>query len=112
MRVALFGTRPGPPHLKALLRFLHEVVLVVTHPRAPTPTRRSGPISVADLATTTNVPVLLRNRPDDLLIPKEADPDIIVANQLAHLAAARGLQPPQPRTERARRCCRLRGFSP
>jgi methionyl-tRNA formyltransferase len=57
------------------------VVLVVTHPASDHAYERIWSDSVADLATSAGVPVVLRNRPDDLVVPlKEADPDIIVAN--------------------------------
>jgi methionyl-tRNA formyltransferase len=82
MRVALFGYQTwGHRTLKALLESGHEVVLVVTHPQSDHAYEKIWSDSVADLAAAHDVPVLLRNRPDDLLAPlKEADPDIIVAN--------------------------------
>jgi methionyl-tRNA formyltransferase len=82
MRVAMFGYQTwGHRTLKALLDSRHEVVLVVTHPRSTHAYEKIWSDSVADLATSHGVPVILRNRPDDLLVPlKEADPDIIVAN--------------------------------
>ncbi|GAB3873051.1 methionyl-tRNA formyltransferase [Kibdelosporangium lantanae] len=82
MRVALFGYQTwGHRTLRALLNSPHEVVLVVTHPASDHAYERIWSDSVADLAAEAGVPVLLRDRPDDLVVPlKEADPDIIVAN--------------------------------
>lgn len=43
MRVVMFGYQTwGHRTLQALLDSEHDVVLVVTHPGASTPTRRSG----------------------------------------------------------------------
>src|ERR1051325_10995268 len=82
MRVAMFGYQTwGHRTLRALLDSPHEVVLVVTHPASDHAYEKIWSDSVADLATEAGVPVVLRNRPDDLVVPlKEADPDIIVAN--------------------------------
>src|SRR4051794_7831549 len=82
MRVALFGYQTwGHRTLQALLNSPHEVVLAVTHPASDHAYERIWSDSVAELAESAGVPVLLRNRPDDLVAPlKEADPDIIVAN--------------------------------
>ncbi|TCO62648.1 methionyl-tRNA formyltransferase [Actinocrispum wychmicini] len=82
MRVALFGYQTwGHRTLKALLSSPHEVVLVVTHPRSDHAYEKIWSDSVAELAESHGVPVLLRSRPEDLVVPlKEADPDIIVAN--------------------------------
>jgi methionyl-tRNA formyltransferase len=82
MRVALFGYQTwGHRTLKALLESGHEVVLVVTHPRSDHAYEKIWSDSVADLAAEHDVPVLLRNRPDDVLVQlKDAGPDIIVAN--------------------------------
>ncbi|GAA1945944.1 methionyl-tRNA formyltransferase [Amycolatopsis minnesotensis] len=84
MRVAMFGYQTwGHRTLKALLDSEHEVVLVVTHPKSEHVYEKIWSDSVADLATGHGVPVLLRNRPDDEELRaalKEAEPDIIVAN--------------------------------
>jgi methionyl-tRNA formyltransferase len=84
MRVAMFGYQTwGHRTLRALLASEHEVVLVVTHPKSDHAYEKIWSDSVADLAEQHGVPVLLRNRPDDqelLSRLKEADPDIIVAN--------------------------------
>jgi methionyl-tRNA formyltransferase len=82
MRVAMFGYQTwGHRTLKALLASQHEVVLVVTHPRSDHAYEKIWSDSVADLAEAHDVPVILRNRPEDLAVPlKEAGPDIIVAN--------------------------------
>jgi methionyl-tRNA formyltransferase len=84
MRVAMFGYQTwGHRTLRALLESEHEVVLVVTHPRSDHVYEKIWSDSVADLAEQHAVPVLLRNRPDDqelLSQLKEAEPDIIVAN--------------------------------
>jgi methionyl-tRNA formyltransferase len=82
MRVAMFGYQTwGHRTLRALLDSEHEVGLVVTHPKSDHAYEKIWSDSVADLASAHNVPVVLRNRPDDL-VPrlKEAEPDIIVAN--------------------------------
>ncbi|WP_219467234.1 methionyl-tRNA formyltransferase [Nonomuraea rhizosphaerae] len=83
MRVAMFGYQTwGHRTLQALLESGHEVVLVVTHPKSEHAYEKIWDDSVADLAAEHGVPTLLRNRPDDELVTslKEADPDIIVAN--------------------------------
>ncbi|MTD55756.1 methionyl-tRNA formyltransferase [Amycolatopsis pithecellobii] len=82
MRVAMFGYQTwGHRTLQALLNSPHDVVLVVTHPKSDHAYERIWSDSVADLAEEHGVPVLLRNRPDDLATHlKEAEPDIIVAN--------------------------------
>ncbi|WP_116050587.1 methionyl-tRNA formyltransferase [Amycolatopsis palatopharyngis] len=84
MRVVMFGYQTwGHRTLRALLDSEHEVVLVVTHPRSDHAYERIWSDSVADLATEHGVEVLLRNRPDDeelMTRLKEADPDLIVAN--------------------------------
>ncbi|WUH99877.1 methionyl-tRNA formyltransferase [Spirillospora sp. NBC_00431] len=84
MRVAMFGYQTwGHRTLRALLESGHEVVLVVTHPQSDHAYEKIWSDSVADLATEHGVPVLLRNRPDDeelMARLKEADPDLIVAN--------------------------------
>jgi methionyl-tRNA formyltransferase len=82
MRVAMFGYQTwGHRTLRALLDSAHEVTLVVTHPKSEHAYEKIWSDSVADLATEHGVPVVLRNRPDDLItLLKEAEPDIIVAN--------------------------------
>lgn len=84
MRVVMFGYQTwGHRTLRALLDSEHDVVLVVTHPASEHAYEKIWSDSVADLATEHGVPVVIRNRPDDeelLQRLKEADPDIIVAN--------------------------------
>ena len=84
MRVVTFGYQTwGYRTLKALLDSEHEVVLAVTHPRSDHAYEKIWSDSVADLAEQHGVSVLVRNRPDDEELMsrlKEADPDIIVAN--------------------------------
>ncbi|BBJ38079.1 hypothetical protein SSPO_007970 [Streptomyces antimycoticus] len=73
----------GHRTLQALLDSEHDVVLVVTHPKSEHAYEKIWSDSVADLAEAHGVPVLIRNRPDDDELfqrLKEADPDIIVAN--------------------------------
>ncbi|WP_159765409.1 methionyl-tRNA formyltransferase [Streptomyces sp. HM190] len=84
MRVVMFGYQTwGHRTLQALLESRHEVVLAVTHPRSDHAYEKIWNDSVADLAEQHGVPVLLRNRPGDeelLGRLKEAEPDLIVAN--------------------------------
>lgn len=84
MRVVMFGYQTwGHRTLQALLNSDHEVVLAVTHPKSDHAYEKIWNDSVADLAEQHDVPVLLRNRPDDdelLRALKEAEPDLIVAN--------------------------------
>jgi methionyl-tRNA formyltransferase len=83
MRVVMFGYQTwGHRTLQALLDSEHDVVLVVTHPKSEHAYEKIWSDSVADLAEENGVPVVIRNRPDDELFErlKEADPDIIVAN--------------------------------
>ncbi|WP_406418275.1 methionyl-tRNA formyltransferase [Streptomyces sp. NBC_01614] len=84
MRVAMFGYQTwGHRTLQALLDSDHEVVLVVTHPKSDHAYEKIWGDSVAELAEKHDVPVLLRNRPDDpelLAAVREARPDILVAN--------------------------------
>ncbi|HVV14361.1 methionyl-tRNA formyltransferase [Amycolatopsis sp.] len=82
MRVAMFGYQTwGHRTLRALLDSAHEVALVVTHPKSEHAYEKIWSDSVADLAAEHGVPVEIRNRPDDLVTRlKEAEPDIIVAN--------------------------------
>ncbi|HEY0640607.1 MAG TPA: methionyl-tRNA formyltransferase [Pseudonocardiaceae bacterium] len=84
MRVVMFGYQTwGHRTLRALLDSEHKVVLVVTHPPSEHAYERIWSDSVADLAAEHGVPVLLRNRPDDLELLaalRAAEPDLIVAN--------------------------------
>ncbi|GLZ35230.1 methionyl-tRNA formyltransferase [Lentzea sp. NBRC 105346] len=84
MRVVMFGYQTwGHRTLQALLASDHEVVLVVTHPKSDHAYEKIWSDSVAELAEEHGVPVLIRNRPGDeemMLRLKEAEPDIIVAN--------------------------------
>ncbi|WP_424529399.1 methionyl-tRNA formyltransferase [Sphaerisporangium viridialbum] len=84
MRVVMFGYQTwGHRTLRALLESGHEVALVVTHPKSDHAYEKIWDDSVAELAAKHDVPVLLRNRPDDrelLAALREAAPDIIVAN--------------------------------
>jgi methionyl-tRNA formyltransferase len=83
MRVVMFGYQTwGHSTLQALLDSRdHEVVLVVTHPRSEHAYEKIWDDSVADLAGAHEVPVLLRERPDEELMQrlKQAEPDVIVA---------------------------------
>lgn len=84
MRVVMFGYQTwGHRTLRALLESEHDVVLVVTHPKSEHAYEKIWSDSVADLAAEHGVEVLLRNRPDDedlMSRLKEAEPDLIVAN--------------------------------
>ncbi len=84
MRVVMFGYQTwGHRTLEALIGSEHEVALVVTHPRSDHAYERIWSDSVADLAAEHDVPVLLRNRPDDPELMdrlRAAEPDIMVAN--------------------------------
>ncbi|MFG2924886.1 methionyl-tRNA formyltransferase [Streptomyces sp. NPDC048305] len=84
MRVVMFGYQTwGHRTLQALLDSTHEVVTVVTHPKSEHAYEKIWSDSVADLAAEHGVPVIIRNRPDDeelFELLKDADPDIIVAN--------------------------------
>jgi methionyl-tRNA formyltransferase len=84
MRVVMFGYQTwGHRTLQALLDSEHEVALVVTHPRSDHAYEKIWSDSVAELAQAHGVPVLLRDRPDDeelMTRLKDADPDLIVAN--------------------------------
>ncbi|ANH95085.1 methionyl-tRNA formyltransferase [Streptomyces sp. SAT1] len=83
MRVVMFGYQTwGHRTLKALLDSEHDVVMVVTHPKSEHAYEKIWSDSVAELAEEHGVPVVIRDRPDDELFQrlKEADPDIIVAN--------------------------------
>ncbi|GHI93321.1 MULTISPECIES: methionyl-tRNA formyltransferase [Streptomyces] len=84
MRVVMFGYQTwGHRTLQALLDSPHEVVTVVTHPKSEHAYERIWSDSVADLAAEHGVPVVIRDRPDDeelFQLLKDADPDIIVAN--------------------------------
>lgn len=83
MRVVLFGYQTwGYRTLEALLASGHEVALAVTHPASDHAYESIWSDSVAELARANGVPVILRNRPDEDVVTalKEADPDLIVAN--------------------------------
>ncbi|MFC4565276.1 methionyl-tRNA formyltransferase [Nocardiopsis mangrovi] len=85
MRIVMFGYQTwGHRTLRALLESEHEVVLVVTHPESDHAYERIWSDSVAGLAADNGVDVLLRTRLDDdpglLTRLKEAEPDLIVAN--------------------------------
>lgn len=84
MRVVMLGYQTwGHRTLQALLDSDHEVVLVVTHPKSEHAYEKIWDDNVAELAEKNDVPVLLRNRPDDaelLAAVADAQPDIIVAN--------------------------------
>ena len=83
MRVVLFGYQTwGYRTLEALVGSEHEVVLAVTHPASEHAYEAIWSDSVAGLAQANGVPVVVRNRPDEDVVHalKEADPDVIVAN--------------------------------
>ncbi|MFF8778210.1 methionyl-tRNA formyltransferase [Streptomyces sp. NPDC015140] len=84
MRVVMFGYQTwGHRTLRALLDSSYDVVTVVTHPKSEHAYEKIWSDSVADLAAEHGVPVIIRNRPDDeelFQLLKDADPDIIVAN--------------------------------
>lgn len=83
MRVAMFGYQTwGYKTLEALIKSSHDVVLVVTHPPSDQPYESIWSDSVEDLARDNDIPVWLAQRPDSALIERvrEADPDIMVAN--------------------------------
>ncbi|MFD6908196.1 methionyl-tRNA formyltransferase [Streptomyces sp. NPDC058726] len=84
MRIVMFGYQTwGHRTLLALLESGHDVVMAVTHPRSEHAYERIWSDSVAGLAGEHGVPVLIRDRPDDEELfarLKDADPDIIVAN--------------------------------
>ncbi|MGP4048928.1 methionyl-tRNA formyltransferase [Streptomyces sp. 2A115] len=84
MRVVMFGYQTwGHRTLQALLESDHEVVMAVTHPKSDHVYEKIWDDSVAELAEKHDIPVLLRNRPDDpelLAALRDAAPDIIVAN--------------------------------
>ena len=83
MRVVMFGYQTwGHRTLQALLASEHEVILVVTHPAGEGAYERVWSDSVADLAESHGVPVLLRDRPDDdelYAALLDAAPDVLVA---------------------------------
>lgn len=83
MRVVLFGYQTwGYRTLEALLGSAHEVVLAVTHPASDHAYESIWSDSVAELAESHGVPVVVRNRPDEDVARalKGVEPDIIVAN--------------------------------
>lgn len=83
MRVVMFGFQTwGHRTLQALLDSEHEVAMVVTHPPGEGVYEKVWSDSVADLAAAHDVPVVVRERPDDdelVEILKGVDPDVIVA---------------------------------
>ncbi|MET0495570.1 MAG: methionyl-tRNA formyltransferase [Actinoplanes sp.] len=83
MRVVMFGYQTwGHRTLQALLESEHDVVMVVTHPVGEGAYEKVWSDSVADLAEEHDVPVLLRERPDDDELYealKQVAPDVIVA---------------------------------
>ncbi|MBC6449826.1 methionyl-tRNA formyltransferase [Actinokineospora xionganensis] len=83
MRVVMFGYQTwGHRTLQALLQSEHEVVLVVTHPRSDHAYEKIWSDSVADLATSHGVEVMLKTRPDEDVMSRlqQLEPDLIVAN--------------------------------
>jgi methionyl-tRNA formyltransferase len=83
MRVVLFGYQTwGYRTLEALLASEHDVALAVTHPASEHAYESIWSDSVAELAQANGVPVIMRNRPDEDVMSavKDAEPDIIVAN--------------------------------
>lgn len=84
MRVVMLGYQTwGHRTLQALLDSDHEVALVLTHPKSDHAYEKIWDDNVAELAEKNDIPVLLRNRPDDpelLDAVRAARPDIIVAN--------------------------------
>lgn len=84
MRVVMFGYQTwGHRTLQALLESDHEVVMAVTHPKSDHVYEKIWDDSVAELAEKNDIPVLLRNRPDDLELRaalRDMEPDLIVAN--------------------------------
>ncbi|HEX6357855.1 methionyl-tRNA formyltransferase [Actinophytocola sp.] len=83
MRVVLFGYQTwGYRTLEALLGSEHEVVLAVTHPASDHAYESIWSDSVAELAAANGVPVVVANRPNEDVVAalKDAEPDIIVAN--------------------------------
>jgi methionyl-tRNA formyltransferase len=84
MRVVMLGYQTwGHRTLQALLDSDHGVVLVLTHPKSDHAYEKIWDDNVAELAEKNDIPVLLRNRPDDpelLDAVRAARPDIIVAN--------------------------------
>lgn len=83
MRVVMFGYQTwGHRTLQALLQSEHEVVLVVTHPRSDHAYEKIWSDSVADLAASHGVEVMLKTRPDADVMERlqQLEPDLIVAN--------------------------------
>ncbi|GAB3458592.1 methionyl-tRNA formyltransferase [Actinophytocola sediminis] len=83
MRVVLFGYQTwGYRTLEAVIAAEHEVALAVTHPASDHAYESIWNDSVAELAQATGIPVIMRNRPDEDVVRavKDAEPDIIVAN--------------------------------
>lgn len=83
MRVVMFGYQTwGHRTLQALLQSEHEVVLVVTHPQSDHAYEKIWSDSVADLAASHGVEVMLKTRPDEDVMSRlqQLEPDLIVAN--------------------------------
>ncbi|TQS45863.1 methionyl-tRNA formyltransferase [Cryptosporangium phraense] len=84
MRLVMFGYQTwGHRTLHALLRSEHDVALVVTHPPGEGVYEKVWSDSVADLAGSAGIPVVLRDRPDDdelYSLLRDVAPDVIVAN--------------------------------
>src|ERR1044072_2900072 len=83
MRVVVFGYQTwGYRTLEALLASEHEVVLAVTHPASEHAYESIWSDSVAEMAPGHGIPVVVRKRPGagGLAALRDADPDIIVAN--------------------------------
>lgn len=117
MRVVMFGYQTwGHRTLQALLESEHDVVLVVTHPKSEHAYEKIWSDSVADLADDHGVPVLIRNRPDDEELftrLKEAEPDIIVANNWrTWIPRASSTSPATAPSTSTTHCCRSTPASP
>lgn len=82
MRVVLMGYQTwGYRTLQALIESEHDVVLVATHPKSEHAYEKIWDDSVADLAAQHDIPVAVKNRPDEDLAAQiqAAKPDVIVA---------------------------------
>ena len=80
MRVALFGFQTwGHRVLEHLTGSKHEVALVVTHPRSDHAYESIWSDSVEDLARSSGVPVLVKDRPDAEVLAGLAGVDVMVA---------------------------------
>lgn len=83
MRVVVFGYQTwGHRTLEALLASEHEVVLAVTHPASEHAYESIWSDSVAELARDNGIPVVVAKKPDEDVVRalKDADPDVVVAN--------------------------------